>query len=78
MKSKTMLLALLALGAGCATTAARPEPKNAASSSAITTGQPRATDDDVSTTRTTAAEIRAEQPKRPPAPGQAPAPDPEP
>ncbi|HEY1958142.1 MAG TPA: hypothetical protein VGH28_21125 [Polyangiaceae bacterium] len=56
----------LVLVAGCAATA--PAPKNAATSSALTTGQPRATDDDISTTRTTSAEIRAEQPPPKPVP----------
>ena len=62
--------AVLALAA-CQTTSATAHPKNAASSSAVTTGQPRATDEDISTTRTTSAEIRAEQPPKPaPEPGR--------
>ena len=60
-----MLTAALVLG-GCATHEARvAEPRNAATSSAVATGQPRAMESDVDTTRITSAEIRAETPPKP-------------
>lgn len=67
MKAIISCVAMLALSA-CATTTTKPAPNNAASSSAHTTGQPRTTDDDVSWTSTTSAEIRAEQAQPKPAP----------
>jgi len=63
MKAIISCVATLALAA-CATTT-QPAPKNAATSSAHATGQPRTTDEDVSWTSTTSAEIRAEQQPQP-------------
>lgn len=79
-KYDMVVLATLAL-AGCARGTPPQNPSNAATSSGVSAGQPRAMDEDTTgTTQTTSAEIRAEQeqaPKVSPEPDKKRAPPPE-